>query len=153
MNDQISLMMKICLMLSATIISGLLDFTVLKQYVHHVVLLLHGQSSLNLNHLPRFWPFWKKYFTQKNQNQITFALIKHAMYLKQPSEMDLGTECGKRQQDLLLILIIISTIMIQMNFVKNGVTLHQLMVLPLIWLSKEKTNKAKCALDVPLIHK
>jgi len=44
MNDQISLMMKICLMLSTTIISGLLDFTVLKQYVHHVGLLLHGQS-------------------------------------------------------------------------------------------------------------
>jgi len=71
MNNQISLMMKICLMLSATIISGLLDFTVLKQYVAPCGVVIAWAKFPKSESPTRFCPFWKKYFTQKNQNQIT----------------------------------------------------------------------------------
>jgi len=126
---------------------------VLKQSVHHVVLLLPGPNFQNPNHLPTFWHFWKKCFILKSQDQITFVLIKHVGYFELLTEMDHGKEYGKGQQDLLLMLIIISTIGIQMNFAKNGVTLHQLMDLHLIWLLKEKINKANLVSNVHSIHR
>ena len=121
----------------------LLGSTVLKQFVHHVVLLLPGQNFQKLNHLPIFWHFWKIFFRLKSPDQITFALIKHAWYFEQLSEMDHGIGYGKRLHGLLLMLITASTIEMMMNFARNGVILHQLMALHLIWLLKLKIKKEK----------
>ena len=153
MSRQNNHMMNQCLKESIKIISVLLGFTVLKQYVHHVGLLLPGQNFQKLNHLPIFWHFWKMCFTLKSPDQITFALIKHAWYFEQLSEMDHGKRHGKRQLNLLLMLIITSTIKMMMNFAKNGVILHQLMVLHLIWLLKLKIKREKLVSDVHSIHR
>ena len=124
----------------------------LKQYVHHVVLLLPGKNSQKLNHLPIFWNFWRMFFRLKSPDQITFALIKHAWYLEQLSEMDHGIGYGKRQLDSLSMLIITSTIEMMMNFARNGVILHQLMALHLIWLLKLKIKKEKLVSDMHSAH-
>src|SRR5271170_3722923 len=153
MSRQNSHMMNQCLKESIKTISVLLGFTVLKQYVHHVGLWLRGQNFQKLNHLPIFWHFWKMSFTLKSLDQITFALIKHAWYLEQLSEMDHGEGYGKRQVDLLLMLIITSTIEMMMNFAKNGVILHQLMALHLIWLLKAKIKKENFVSDMHSIHR
>jgi len=62
--------------------------------------------------------------------------------------MDLGIEHGKKQQDSLLILTIISATKKLMSFAKSGVILHQLMDLHPIWLLKERINKANLVLDM-----
>ena len=59
-----------------------------------------------------------------------------------------GTGYGKRQLDLLLMLIITSTIEMMMNFERNGVILHQLMAQHLIWLLKQKIKKEKLVSDI-----
>ena len=93
------------------------------------------------------------FFILRSHDQITFALIKHAWYFEQLSEMDHGKEHGKRQHDLLLMLIITSTIEMMMNFARNGVILHQLMALHLIWLLKLKINKENLVSDGHSIHR
>ena len=67
--------------------------------------------------------------------------------------MDHGKGHGKRQHDLLLMLIITSTIEKMMNFARNGVILHQPMALHLIWLWKPKINKANLVSDVHSTHR
>jgi len=56
-------------------------FIVLKQFVLHVVLLLHGPNlqSLNLNQI--YWHFFKKFILQWNHTLTIYALIKHVNYL------------------------------------------------------------------------
>src|SRR5271170_4901005 len=120
-------MMNQCRKESAEIISVLPGFTVWKQYVHHVELLLPGQNFQKLNHLPTFWHFWRMFLQLKSPDQITFTLIMHVWYLEQLSEMDHGIEYGKEQVDLLLMPIITSTIEMMMNCAKSGAILHQLM--------------------------
>ena len=118
-NIQTNHMMNQCRRLNGKIISVHQDFTVLKLYVHHVVLLLLGLSSQKLNPLQIFWPSWNKFSIQRNQDQIIFVLIKHVWYFGQLSEMDLGTESGKKQPDLLLMLIITSITEMMMSFAKK----------------------------------
>ena len=54
------------------------DSTVLKPYVHHVELSLHGKNLQIQNHLPILCAFWRQSIQQKNHVQITYALIKPA---------------------------------------------------------------------------
>ena len=54
------------------------DFTVLKPYVYHGELLLHGQNLQIQNHLPILCTFWRQSIQQKNHVQIKYALIKPA---------------------------------------------------------------------------
>ena len=93
------------------------------------------------------------FFILKSYDQITFALIKHVWYFEQLSEMDHGKEHGKEQYSLLLMLITISTVEMMMNFARNGVILHQLMALHLIWLSKPKINKENLVSDMHSTHR
>ena len=92
-------------------------------------------------------------FRLKSLAQITSALIKHAWYPEQLSGMDHGEGYEKRKLNLLLMLIITSTIETLMNFAKNGVILLQLMALHLIWLLKPKIKKEKLVSDVHSIHR
>jgi len=80
-------------------------------------------------------------------------LIKHAWYFELLSGMDHGKGHGRKQHDSLLMLIITSTIEMMMNFARNGVILHQLMALHLIWLLKPKINKANLVSDMHSIHR
>ena len=77
-------------------------------------------------------------------------MIRHAWYSEQLIEMDHGVGYGKRPHNLLLMLIITSTIEIIMNF---GVILHQLMALHLTWLLKLKIKKEKHVSDMHSIHR
>jgi len=111
-----------------------------------------GQSSLNLNHLPRLWPFLEEVFHTEESKPDYICIDKACNVLKtaiRNGSWEQSVE--KRQQDLLLILIIISTIMIQMNFVKHGVILHQLMVSApnLVIKGKDKQGKMcfRCAFN------
>ena len=93
------------------------------------------------------------FFRLKSPDQIIFALIKHAWYFKQLSEMDHGIGYEKRLHGLLLMLITTSTIEMMMNSARNGVILHQLMALHLIWLLKLKIKKEKLVSDMHSKHR
>ena len=93
------------------------------------------------------------FFRLKSPDQIISALIKHAWYFKQLSEMDHEMGYEKRLHNLLLMLIITSTIKMMMNFARNGVILHQLMALHIIWLLKLKIKKEKLVSDMHSIHR
>jgi len=100
-----------------------LVFIVWKQFVHLVVLSLHGQSLPKLNHPHIFWTFWIEFIQTQTQGQIMFALIKHVLSFVMLLQVD-GGIFGGIQHDLLLIHTIISTIEQQIIFVASTAILH-----------------------------
>ena len=96
----------------------LVAFTVLKQFVHLVVLWLHGPSLQNLSHQQRFWSSWQTHIQMKPQDQITYALIRHIRFLEQAFKVEAGIY-GAIPVALLLMLIIISITVLQIGCVEH----------------------------------
>ena len=71
-NLMISLLLKCSMQFTLCHVS----FTVLKQFVLHVELLLHGQNLPMQKDLQTLCSFWRESIQQKNHAQIMFALTK-----------------------------------------------------------------------------
>jgi hypothetical protein len=93
--------------------------------------------------------FLENVFQTEESRPDYICIGKACLVLRKVSEMDHGIGYGKRLHGLLLMLI---TTSMMMNFARNGVILHQLMALHLIWLLKLKIKKEKFVSDVHSIH-
>ena len=102
----------------------LVAFTVLKQFVHLVV--LHEPSLQNLSHQQRFWSSWQTHIQIKPQDQITYALIRHVRFLEPAFKMEAGIHRAILAV-LLLMLIIISIIELQIGCAEHIAIQHLLM--------------------------
>src|ERR1700674_1990524 len=71
-----SLMISLLLKCSMQLTLCHVGFTVLKQFVLHVELLLHGQNLPMQKDLQTLCSFWRESIQQKNHTQIMFALTK-----------------------------------------------------------------------------
>ena len=58
------------------------DSIVLRLYVHHVVLSLHGLSLPKLNHLQIFCNSWKEFSLCRTQGLTMSALTRHALFFE-----------------------------------------------------------------------
>lgn len=76
-----------------------LAYTVWRQSVLHVVLLLHGPSLRNPSLPPRFCNSWTECILLKTLVLTIFALIKLVLSFEPALAMELGI-CGKRQVNL-----------------------------------------------------
>jgi hypothetical protein len=97
--------------------------------------------------------FLENVFQTEEYRPDYICIDKACLVLQTALRMDHGIGYGKRLHGLLLMLITTSTIEMMMNFARNGVILHQLMALHLIWLLKLKIKKEKLVSDVHSIHR